>query len=189
LTGWLLPTEGGRFQYTPAQFVTLYERGNSLWCFDEMDAFDANMLMVGNVATSNGHMNIPHRHENPIVTRGPNVGFIATTNTFGTGADAMYVSRNQLDAATLDRWIVIEMDYDRVFEETYGLAHGLTTTEIRDIWQLREKADFAKLRRVISTRAIQKAAIVKDAGKAWPDVMSMLVCGWTKDEKAKVGRA
>jgi hypothetical protein len=40
----------------------------------------------------------------------------AAANTYGTGADALYVGRNQLDAATLDRFYVVEMDYDRKLE-------------------------------------------------------------------------
>jgi len=187
LTGWLLPVDGGKFEYAPAQFVTLYEQGNSLFCFDEMDSFDANMLMVSNVATANGHMVIPHRRDNPIVTRGPNMGFIATANTFGTGANPIYAARNQLDGATLDRWIIVEMDYDRAFEEKLALSEGLTVAELSAIWSLRDKVREAGLRRVISTRAIQKVAISKASGESWQDTMAMLVCGWTKDEKAKAG--
>ena len=42
---------------------------------------------------------------------------IATANTWGTGADAEYVGRNRLDAASLDRFGArLEWDYDEAFE-------------------------------------------------------------------------
>ena len=41
---------------------------------------------------------------------------IATANTFGNGANAQYVGRNQLDSATLDRFVTIEWGYDEELE-------------------------------------------------------------------------
>lgn len=187
ITGWLLPADGGRFEYTPSDFVKLYERGNAIILLDEMDAFDPNMVMVANTATANGHMTVPHRHAQPLVRRGNDVAILATCNTYGTGANPLYSARNPLDGATLDRWIVITMDYDRAFEEQLGLAGGLTASEMSEIWKLRDKVRETQVRRVISTRALQKAILMKDAGDDWKTVMATLTEGWTKDEKAKAG--
>ena len=87
LTGWLLPSDGGKFEYVPSRFVELYEKGESLFCFDEYDAFDPNMMMVANGALSNGHLHIAHRREMPSTKRGNNVRMMATANTYGTGAN------------------------------------------------------------------------------------------------------
>lgn len=187
LTGWLLPSNGGAFEYVASPFVTLYEAGSSLFLFDELDAFDPNMLLVVNGALANGHIHIAHRKDMPCVKRGKGAMIMATANTYGTGANPMYSGRSPLDAATLDRFIVVTMDYDRKLEESIGHAGGLSAAEMADIWSLRDKVREAQLRRCVSTRAFQKASIMKAAGDKWNTVKATLVEGWTKDEKAKVG--
>jgi cobaltochelatase CobS len=185
--GWLLPVAGGAFEYSPSQFVTLYEGGNALICLDEMDAFDANMLLCVNVPLANGHMYVPQRRHAPEIPRGDRVFFVGTMNTFGTGANPLYAGRSTLDAATLDRFLIISVDYDKRLEESIGLAGGLTPAEMAGIWELRDRCRESQLRRVISTRAFQKAVIMKQAGDSWREIRDRLLEGWTKDEKNKVG--
>lgn len=187
LKGWLLPVDGGRFEYCASEFVQLYEGGNALWCFDEIDGFDPNMLMVANVPLANGHFYVQQRRENPTVKRGQNVYFLATANTFGTGANPIYCGRNPMDEATRDRFIFIHVDYDKRLEENIGSAGGLTEAEMAGIWELRDRCRENGLRRVISTRAFQKAAIMKQSGDSWREIRDRLLEGWSKDEKAKVG--
>ena len=189
LTGWLLPSDGGKFEYVPARFVELYEKGSSLFCFDEMDAFDPNMLLVVNGATSNGHIHIAHRRNMPSTKRGKDVRLMATANTFGTGANPMYAGRAALDGATMDRWIIVTVDYDRDLEADIGKAAGLSAAEMGELWTLRDKVRAAQLRRTISTRSFQKAGIMKASGDSWQTTMTTLTEGWSRDEKAKVGRS
>src|SRR5580765_1954203 len=189
LTGWLLPSDGGKFEYVPARFVELYEKGESLFCFDELDAFDPNMLLVVNGATANGHLHIAHRREMPSTKRGTNVRLMATANTYGTGANPMYSGRAALDGATLDRWVMVPVDYDKDLESDIGRAGGLSAAEMADLWSLRDKVRAAGLRRTISTRAFQKASAMLAAGDTWLTVKETLVQGWSKDERAKVGLA
>lgn len=190
ITGRLLPTgENGRFEYTASEFVDCFEKGDSLICLDEIDAFDSNMLMAVNMPTANGHMYVPHRTEQPMVTRGENVYFLATANTFGTSANPIYSARNQLDGATLDRWLFVTVDYDTKYEEQSAMARGLTAVECSKLWELRNKVRESELRRVISTRAFVKAADMRSIGDSWSTVMDTLTAGWSKDEKAKVGLA
>lgn len=187
LTGWLLPGNGGAFEYVPSVFVRLYESGESLFLFDELDAFDPNMLLVANGALANGHLHIAHRKDAPLVSRGQNARIMATANTFGTGANPMYAGRAPLDAATLDRFIVVSVDYDVKLEERIAKANGLSDSQALELWDLRGKVRNQSLRRVISTRAFQKAGTMLAAGDSWKQVKATLVEGWTKDEKAKVG--
>jgi hypothetical protein len=63
----------------------------------------------------------------------------------------------------------------------------LSDEEMLELWSLRDKVRTAQLRRVISTRAFQKAVIMKAAGDKWNTIKSTIVEGWTKDEKQKVG--
>lgn len=179
LLGRLLPTgDGGKFEYQRSRFCELYEQP-SVFLHDELDGADPNMLLTLNSALANGGF------DNPVngarLTRNAQAAQVASANTFGTGAGAMYVGRAQLDAATLDRWYIIEMDYDREYEKQLAPRH---VTDY--VWSLREKTQAAKVRRVISTRAIQKAAGALAAGIDWDEVKPDLTRGWTADELAKV---
>lgn len=187
LTGWLLPIgEGGRFEYVPSPFVTLYAKGRSLFLFDELDAFDANMLLTVNGALANGHLWVAHRHQDPCVAKGDGTMIVATANTFGTGANPMYSGRAPLDTSTLDRFIVLTVDYDVDLEADIGKAGGLTTAEMQGLWELRRRVREGQLRRCISTRAFQKAATMKRCGDSWETIRTTLLAGWSKDEIAKV---
>jgi len=201
LTGRLLPTgDGGKFEYHESPFVTMYESGG-LFLLDELDAADPNMLLVINTALANGHFTVEARGKAPDILRNENTVIVGAANTFGTGADAQYVGRQQLDAATLDRWYVVEMSYDIALEhEMAGMrkkttaawapAADPTAEEIREIggWVLglRSKIEKAKLRRTASTRMLDKAIRARRAGIPFAEIKSDLLAGWSRDELAKV---
>lgn len=184
LLGWLLPTgEGGRFEYVAAQFARMFAEGKALFLIDEIDAADPNFLMVLNGGLANGHLHVPQNWKCPTVERGAQFIVIAAANTYGTGADALYVGRNQLDAATLDRFYVVEMDYDRALESQ------LAPKDVCEwAWNLRERTAAAKLRRVVSTRTIQRMATALRAGFSMEEARKDALLGWTRDELAKVGQ-
>jgi cobaltochelatase CobS len=185
LTGRLLPTgENGRFEYTESPFIREYVNGG-VFLFDEVDAFDPNCLLTVNQATANGGFEVESRAAaglSTYVKRHSQSVLLASANTFGTGAGALYVGRAQLDAATLDRWYVVQMDYDREFESSLAPAHVCAF-----VWKLRDAINTHKMRRVASTRMIQKAALAVAAGIKWDDVQADLLSGWTSEEKSKAG--
>jgi cobaltochelatase CobS len=187
IMGWLLPSDGGRFAYQPSEFIELYEGGNSLFLFDEYDAFDGNMLLCANSALANGHITVPQRIGNQRVNRGKDVAIIATANTFGTGADPIYSGRNQLDGATLDRFIIVEMTYDAALETDMGKAAGLSQTQMERFFSLRKKVETAGLLRVISTRALRKLISNMRTGFEFGAALNDLTTGWSADEKQRVG--
>lgn len=188
LTGWLLPVgagkKAGEFTYVPSEFVKMYEEGNGIFLFDEFDAADPNMLLVINSALANGSLHVPQRHEEPLVKRGKNFGMIAAANTYGSGADMLYAGRNQLDAATLDRFYVVEMDYDVALEKSLAPEEA-----VKWVWEIRSKVKASRLRRVISTRAVQKLGAALSAGIDFAEAKRDLLTGWTTDELMKVGIA
>jgi cobaltochelatase CobS len=186
LTGWLLPVGGksGEFSYVPSEFVRLYEEGNSVFLFDEFDAADPNMLLVVNSALANGSLHVPQRHKEPRVERGKNVAMIAAANTFGSGADMVYAGRNQLDAATLDRFYVVQMDYDSALEQRIGDAKAVEWAT-----QLRAKVQQHRVRRVVSTRTIMKMTAALKAGISFQEARRDALAGWTRDELSKVQEA
>jgi cobaltochelatase CobS len=187
IMGWLLPSDGGRFEYQPSEFIELYEGGNSIFLFDEYDAFDGNMLLCANSALANGHITVPQRLGNQRVNRGENVGIVATANTYGTGADPIYSGRNQLDGATLDRFIVVEMTYDAALEKDMAKAGGLNDSQIERFHTLRSKVAKAGLLRVISTRALKKTISNMRCGMDYGMALQDLTTGWSADEKQRVG--
>lgn len=202
VTGWLLPTgAGGAFEFRPSHFATLYSAGNSVFLIDEIDAADPNMLTVLNGALANGALHIPQCVDKPEWKRGKDAAIVAAANTYGNGADAMYVGRNQLDAATLDRFYVVEMDYDATLEAAIA---GRPAPAVK-AWQagdanegdvaiysewcaaVRGKVQSAKLRRVVSTRTLQKGIAALRAGVRLAEVKRDVLAGWTRDERSKVG--
>ena len=185
ITGRLIPTgDGGRFEYQRSQFVEFYEEGG-VFLLDEIDAADANVLLVINQALANGHLPVPNRVTNPQAKRHPDFVLIAAANTFGNGANRMYVGRNQLDESTLDRFRIgqVVMDYDQDLEKSI-LADG---DLLRRLWNIRRAINDCQLRRVVSTRFMAKAATMKAAGWTSEKIIGQLVCGWTQDERSKVG--
>ena len=188
--GWLVPGEGGKFVYLPAPFVERFSKGG-IFLFDEFDAADPNLCTFVNAALANGHMSVPHRLEGSEIVRHPDFVCIVACNTFGTGSDMVYVGRNQLDAATLDRFMAdrIWVDYDPNVEKAL-----VPNRHLRE-WghKVRRAITKHKLRRWISMRFLmklsEKAAFKPekyDTEKYWVEKLTM---GWKEDEKAKLGLA
>lgn len=182
LSGWLLPIgDAGKFSFVPASFVSAYESGG-VHLIDEIDASDPNTLVFINQALANGHFFLPQRHERPEVVRHPQFVCIAAANTYGTGGDRIYVGREQLDAATLDRFWMIEIGYDATLEER-------TCEPVVLEWgtALRKRVNEMKLRRVVSTRKLQQASIMLRSGWKMPAIKAAFFAPWSADERAKVG--
>lgn len=81
-------------------FRRAYE-GGGLYLFDEVDASLPGALLAFNAALANGYCDFP----DGMVKRHRDFHCIAAANTYGLGADRQYVGRNQLDAASLDRFV------------------------------------------------------------------------------------
>ena len=202
LLGRFLPTgENGQFEYTDTPFIRMYE-GGGVFLLDEFDAADPNMAITLNAATANGHFFNDYRTQAPRVDRHGDTVILAAANTYGTGADAIYAGRSQLDAATLDRFYIVHVDYDDTLDRSIaGMAPGdargwepagaPTNNELQKLgaWilQVREKVSANKLRRVFSPRATHKAIAARSAGIPTGEVKADLLAGWTRDELAKLG--
>lgn len=113
LTGFI--DAGGNFHET--EFYKAFTRGG-LFFLDEIDASIPEVLVLLNAAIANRYFEFP----NDRVEAHPNFRVVAAGNTVGSGADELYTGRLVLDQATLDRFVVIEFDYDRNVE--MSLAHG-----------------------------------------------------------------
>ena len=179
LAGWLIPIEeGGKFTYVPSQFVKMYEEGG-VFLVDEMDAGDANTFVFLNQALANGGFFIPQRYENPYVKKHPDFIMIGCANTFGQGADPMYTARERLDASTLDRFEVVDIDYDESFEEK------IAEKEIFE-WgcSIRKSIDRHEIRRVFSTRKMIAYTKLLLSGWGMSEIKDTYFKSWSEDEIA-----
>jgi hypothetical protein len=145
---------------------------------DEFTSLESTVAQVANAALANSELN------STIGTfkRDPNCIIIATSNTFGHGADRVYVANNQLCASTISRFTcgVIEVDYSREYESQYA-------KEVCEyVWKLRRIVESNGIRKVVSTRDIINASILKDAGMPASDWKDAITANWSKDEKALV---
>jgi hypothetical protein len=89
---------------------------------DEFDAAHAGIATILNAAVANRECTFG---DNVTVPAHAEFRFVACMNTYGTGATAEYVGRNRLDAATLDRFAYIDVDYDEHLESALvGAKNG-----------------------------------------------------------------
>lgn len=184
LAGWLIPVgAGGKFIYVSSQFVERYEKGG-VFLLDELDAADPNTMVFFNQALAQDHFFLPQRHEKPRIKKHRDFICIAAANTFGNGSDMMFVGRNQLDAATLDRFRIglVTMDYSKAVESK--LVH-------KDVlkWGLviREKIRVNKLRRIMSTRfMIDCTHMLETSDWNKEEWERAYFADWSEDEKRKM---
>jgi cobaltochelatase CobS len=153
VTGWC--DGAGRYQTTA--FRQAYEHGG-LYCWEEADNSDPSVPLVMNNGMANGHMSFP---DSPVpLKRNPNFRITACANTYCLGADRVYVGRNQLDGATIDRFAMVQINYDETLERQLG---GNDDWTVR-VQSLRHAAEAEKARVIISPRASINGAKLLAAG-------------------------
>lgn len=159
--------------YVPTEFYKRFTTGG-VWLGDEFDNGNANVNNVLNAALANGYMAFP----NGMANKHDDFYAIVSGNTYGQGADRVYIGRNQLDAANLDRFAFIEMGYDESLEaamvgakakaKTVDIAEGgvvkTPQTWVDYITKVRKVVDDLKIRMVVSPRATLYAVKLSEAG-------------------------
>lgn len=164
--------------YVSTPFRKAYENGG-LFLLDEIDAGNSNVLIQLNAALANGYMSFPDE----MVRRHENFRFVASANTFGLGANRQYVGRNQLDAATLDRFVTLQWDIDANVEESLAVGH-YGPSWLGVVRMVRDYVEQRELRVVVSPRATQRGAKLLAAGLDFNDVLHMaLLSQFQADEK------
>lgn len=138
--------------YQPTQFYKAFTEGG-LFMLDEMDASIPEVLVILNAAIANRYFDFPA----PVgyVEAHPDFRVIAAGNTVGQGADYEYVGRNQLDAASLDRFAIVKVGYSEAIENMMANGVDGLAEFCRDF---RETADRAGQKVVVSYRAIGRLA-------------------------------
>lgn len=159
-----------------SQFFKAFKNGG-LFMLDEMDASIPEVLIVLNAAIANRYFDFPA----PVgkVNANPNFRVVAAGNTLGHGADSEYVGRNTLDAASLDRFAVIKVDYDERIESAMA---GNNTELVRFCRGFRKAAQKAGLQIIVSYRAIGRMAKMMSMMDLEEVLDSCLIKGLEKDD-------
>lgn len=161
---------------TPAGFVEgpfskIYREGG-VFLADEMDAADANLMLSINTALSHSTMLNPMNGE--MIQKHKDFVFVGAANTNGKGSTHIYTGRSRLDAATMDRMVVISVDYDSNLEAELcpelPLANLLT--------QLRSELRSGNLDEFISSRAFSFCYRQFKAGISRQEILDSLIATW-----------
>jgi len=161
--------------YQPTQFYKAFTEGG-VFMLDEMDASIPEVLVILNAAIANRYFDFPA----PIgyVEAHPDFRVIAAGNTIGHGADFEYVGRNQLDAASLDRFALIEIDYCEEIEKNVANGDLDLVTFCEDF---RNAANKAGVQIIISYRAIGRLAKMLQLLSITEALQTCLLKGLGKD--------
>ncbi len=134
-------------KYVSTIFRQIYQNGG-LFLIDEIDAGNPNVLAVLNGAIGGSQYAFP----DAVISKHEDFIIITTANTLGKGS-VEYVGRNQLDAATLDRFNFIHIDYDKNIELMLGATNKKA---LYTIWKIRDFVLEHQLKIIISTRSVIK---------------------------------
>ena len=157
--------------YSPTAFYEAFTQGG-VFFFDELDASHPDAVVALNDAIASREFTFPC--DTTPTKAHKDFYILAAGNTMTRGADRQYTSRKPLDAASVDRFLFIDIDYDNDLEVRFSLAEykALKGTNEEDAREL-----------VHGIQSYRKAAL--KAGIAHPITpraslmgVSMLTVGW-----------
>jgi MoxR-like ATPase len=136
----------------------------ALLLIDEWDRLDESVAIALHGLLQGEGVSTPQREGMP-VTKGGDIAFVLTSNTFGTDfGSVLYTAATKLDAATLDRMRLAKVwwEYDVAVERGFVAGYKLPEKIAQRFWRMRDVAREQRLDDVIvSTRAF------RDAGKLY----------------------
>lgn len=160
--------------YHETEFYKAFKNGG-VFFLDEIDSSDPSALIILNSAIANGYVTFPHEK----VERHPDFRCVAAANTWGNGRDYQYVGRNALDAASLDRFVIIRFDYDKNLEKALFPDDKI----LEFVWAARESAFRNSIRHIFSSRTIKYSYEMKNAGFDITTIIkSVIVKGMNADD-------
>lgn len=158
-------------------FFEAYKNGG-VFLLDEIDNGNANVLSVLNAALANGlccfACGMVQKHKDFIC--------IAAANTIGTGGNIQYVGRNRIDAATLDRFIMIDFKVDEILE--MNISPNKEFTKV--IQALREKAKRKGINVIISPRASINGGKLVNANFTTEQALNMVLFNKLSQQEKEV---
>lgn len=176
LLGFINATGG----YITSPVREAYEKGGLL-LLDEFDSTHAGVVTILNSLLANGHATFPDK----IIEKNEKFVCMCACNTYGRGGNIDYIGRNKLDGATLDRFIIVDVDYDNGLER--NLANNDTWVDV--IEKVRENIRNQGIKMIVSPRASMDGADLLEAGFTPQEVMEMVIYkGCDEDVKTKISK-
>lgn len=174
----LLGYQDANGRYVRSSFRDAFEHGG-VFLWDEIDASNPAALVAFNAALENGHGDFPDGQ----IQRHADFICIAGGNTYGQGATREYIGRNALDGASLERFAMLDVDYDEALERQLAGNDDW----VREVQSLRKAAAKLGVKHIISPRASIKGAIMLKAGMSRDAVRNALVWkGLGSEQRAKL---
>lgn len=164
--------------YHETQFYKAFTEGG-LFMLDEMDASVPEVLIILNAAIANRYFDFPTGR----VQAHENFRLIAAGNTYGTGADIEYTGRFQLDAASLDRFAMVEIDYSTAIEE--AIADG-DMELVEFVRAFRSACEDSGIKHLATYRAIERMRKLVDCMSIQNVLRMCLIKGMQKDDMKMV---
>jgi hypothetical protein len=170
--------------YHRTLFRDAYEHGG-VFLFDEIDNGHAGIIATVNQALANGECAFP----DGMVVRSDDFVCIAAANTYGTGATNETVGRNALDAATLDRFVMLEVPIDEDLETVLAHAQCDNAPMVDELLKMirgyRAAIASAKLKLFVSPRAAIDGAKMIRAGFSLDQIRSMRILRNVPDDQMR----
>jgi cobaltochelatase CobS len=155
--------------YVATIFYRMGKDGGVL-LLDELDAsYPATQVMV-NDAIASRRMTFPN---NETVQFHPDFHIIGAGNTLCGGADALHSAREQLDAATVDRYNFLHVPYSVEVERTMSSSACGDPAIVGSVMDR-----MARIRAVIGTQSLNVVA----SPRATASVCALLEAGWTEQD-------
>ena len=176
----------GNYHDTP--FRRAFEHGGVM-LLDELDNGHPGLLGELNQALALGTC----AFADGMVDAHEDFRLVATGNTYGTGGDHQYVGRQALDAATLDRFTVLDVPVDPVLEHRLAMAHAPSRRDdvralLTEVRRLRTLAADKRLPLTFSPRASIDGAKLLAAGATLQQALRWRVTrGLSEAHRAALG--
>lgn len=162
----LLGFKDARGETVRTQFRDAYEHGG-LFLFDELDGSSPSAVVALNMALANGSCPFP----DGTIPQHPDFKCLGAGNTKLSGASRQYTGRNQLDAASVDRFEFIEFGYDEELERTIAPNPQWTAY----VQRVRAEVAVRGINHLVTPRASLRGAKLLAKGLDWDTVASMCV--------------
>lgn len=174
ILGGLHPING---RYMWSDVMRLYRDGGVVF-FDELDATDSTVAIAIHAVTDSSVITVAGLGK---VEKHKDFYVLAGGNTAGGGASRMYVGRNQLDGATLNRWDIFRVDYDSELESKIG-----DKAAVKWFQAARRVVRDTRMARICGTRDILKASAGMSVGFTLDDMIGRYLSAWSSEEVAKL---
>lgn len=152
--------------YIATDFYRAFTNGG-LFFFDELDSSCPDAVVAINQAIENRYLEFPGQG---MLTAHSDFRVIAAGNTCGVGATAQYTGRAALDASTLNRFMVVNIDYSPAIEN--AIAPANVVKACRDI---RSYCAGRNIDLVVSYRTMTDLADALSAGIGVPEALNVAV--------------